>query len=114
LKIFSKVRRIFALKIFIICRLFYLFLKFKVNDPTVNKANPRQAQTFCPLTNPQRKNSLANLSERHKPLIGITEMNNMLQEQEALQTKEYEDLMQIKNKHERAIAHANYCIKYFD
>ncbi len=114
MKIFSKVRRIFALKIFLICRLFYLFLKFKVNDPTVNKANPRQAQTFCPLTNPQRKNSLANLSERHKPLIGITEMNNMLQKQEAWQTKEYDDLENIQDEDEREIAHANYYIKYLE
>ena len=60
-----------------------------------------------------RKNSLANLSERHKRLIGITDMNNMLQEQEAWQRKEYDDLMKIQDEDEREIAHVAYCIKYF-
>jgi len=60
-----------------------------------------------------RKNSLDNLSERHKRLIGITEMNNMLQEQEALQRQEYDDLMMIQDEDEREIAHVAYCIKYY-
>ncbi len=39
-------------------------------------------------------------------------LENMLKEQEAMQRIEYEELMKIKDKDERDIAHVNYFIKY--
>lgn len=57
------------------------------------------------------KNELAYLSERHKRLIEITDMDNMLQE--AWQSNEQDNLMKIQDEDERDLAHVNYRIKYF-